>query len=180
MWDVNGAEIITLTDAAVNHAVFSADGKWLAANPSDRFPGKSLKVWNTETWKEAAGFTQEDGFPAHWFDFSDAKAAAKKIGITWSLPFAAGPETKTLWASSQAMAVSPDGKWVAQAVPASGTVEIWDAAAGGKLQSIPAARLAVGKIAFGRDGRRLVTVGQERGLLMEAPGHESRVELIPD
>ena len=167
VWDVaNGAEITTLTDAAVNHAVFSADGKWLAANPSGGFPGKSVKVWNTETWREEASFTQENGFPAYWFDFSGAKAAPKKTGNAWSLPFAAGPETKTLWASSQAMVVSPDGKWVAQAVPGSGMMEIWDAGTGQKLQSIPVARLGAGRIALSRDGRRLVTVGQESNPMM--------------
>lgn len=163
VWDVaNGAEITTLTDAAVNHAIFSADGKCLAANPSERFPGKSVKVWNTETWKEAASFTQENGFPAYWFDFSNEKSAPKKIGNAWSWPFAAGGEAKTLWASSQAMAVSPDGKWVVQAAGMpNGTVEIWDAAAGQKVESIPVARLVVGRIGFSHDGRRLVTVGQE-------------------
>lgn len=163
VWDVaSGTEITTLTDAAVNHAIFSADGKWLAANPSERFPGKSVKVWNTETWKEAASFTQENGFSAFWFDFSDAKSAPKKIGNVWSWPFAAGGETKTLWASSQAMAVRPDGKCVAQAaVMPMGNLEIWDAATGQKLQSIPATRLPVAKLSWSRDGRRLVSVGQE-------------------
>lgn len=168
VWDVaNGKEITTLTDAAVNHAIFSADGRWLTANPSERFPGKSVKIWNTETWKEAASFAQENGFPAYWFDFSDLKSAPRKIGNAWSWPFAAEGETKILWASSQAMAVSPDGKWLAQAAGMpSGTVEIWDAATVQKLQSIPAARLAVGRIAFSRDGRRLVTVGQESNPMM--------------
>lgn len=167
VWEVaSGTEIVTLTDAAVNHATFSTDGKWLAANPSEQFPGKTVKIWNTETWKEAASFAQENGFPAFWFDFSDAKTAPKRIGNAWSCPFAAGTETKILWAFSQAMAVSPDGKWLAQALPASGTVEIWDAGTGQKLESIPAARLAVGRTAFSRDGRWLVTVGQESNPMM--------------
>ena len=163
VWDVaNGAEIITLTDAAVNHAIFSADGKWLAANPSERFPGNAIKVWDTETWKEAASFTQEYGFPAFWFDFSDAKSAPKKIGNVRSWTFAAGGETKTLWASSQGVAISPDGKWLAQGtVMPVGNLEIWDAATGQKLQSIPASRLPIAKLSWSRDGRRLVTVGQE-------------------
>ena len=163
IWDVsNGTEITKLTDAAVNRAVFSADGKWLAANPSERFPGKTLRIWNTETWKEAATFTQENGFPAFWFDFSDARSAPRKIGNAWSWQFVSEGETKVLWASSQAMAVSPDGKWLAQpgGIPA-GHVEIWDAASGQRLQSIPAHRLAVTKLSWSRDGRWLVSVGQE-------------------
>lgn len=62
VWDMGkGEDIATLTDQAVNRAAFSADGKWLAANPSERFPGKTVKIWSTETWKEAASFTQENG-----------------------------------------------------------------------------------------------------------------------
>ena len=101
VWDVaNGTEIITLTDAAVNGATFSADGKWLAANPSERFPGKTVKIWNAETWKEAASFTQENGFPAFWFDFSDAKSALKEIGNAWSWQFVSEGDARILWASS--------------------------------------------------------------------------------
>jgi WD40 repeat protein len=168
VWDVSkGAEIITLTDAPVNRAVFSADGKWLAANPGGQFPGKTLKIWNTQTWKEAGGFTQENGFPAFWFAFSEAKSAPQKISNAWSWQFVSGGESHILWASSQAMAVSPDGKWLAQPTGgANGTVEIWDATSGQKLQSIPAHKLAVGKISFSRDGRWLITVGQDSNPMM--------------
>src|SRR5262249_46817201 len=59
IWDVaTGANLITLTAAPMSRAVFSADGKWLAANPGERFPGKTLKIWNTETWKEAGSFSE--------------------------------------------------------------------------------------------------------------------------
>jgi len=167
VWDVsNGKEIVTLTDSAVNRAAFSADGKWLAANPSERFPGKTVKIWNTASWKEETSFTPENGFPAFWFAFSDAKAAPRKIGNVWSWQFASGGETKILWASSAAMAISSDGKWLAQPAGASGTVEIWDARTEQKLQSIPAHRLAVGKLAFSHNGRWLVTVGQENNPMM--------------
>ena len=167
VWDVaNGTEIITLTDAAVNRATFSADDKWLAANPSERFPGKAVKVWDTETWKEAASFTQENGFSSFWFDFSEAKSAPKKMGNAWSWRFVSGG-TMTLWASSQTMAVSPDGKWLAQAAGMpTGNLEIWDAATGLRLLSIPAHRLAVSKLSWSRDGRWLVSVGQESNPMM--------------
>lgn len=167
IWDVaSGAEIVTLTDAPVNRAVFSADGKWLAANPGGQFPGKTLKIWNTQTWQEAGSSTQENGFPYVWFAFSEANAAPPKIGNAWSERFVVGEESQILWASSLAMAVSRDGKWLAQPVGGSGTVEIWDAATGQKLQSIPAHRMAVGRVSFSRDGRRLITVGQDSNPMM--------------
>src|SRR5215470_18090397 len=62
------------------------------------------------------------------------------------------------------MAVSPDGKWLAQ--PAverlpTGAVEISYTATGQKLQTIPAHGLAVTRLAFSRNGRWLLTVGQD-------------------
>jgi len=54
IWDPStGNEIVTLTDGPVNRAVFSADGKWLAANPDG---GKTVEIWNTQTWKVAGSF----------------------------------------------------------------------------------------------------------------------------
>ncbi len=168
VWETStGNEIRVLTDAPVNRALFSADGKWLAANPGERFPGKTLKIWNTQSWKEAGSFTQENGFPAFWFAFSDAKSAPQKIGNVWSWQFVGEGESHILWASSLAMAVSPDGKWLAQPTGgANGAVEIWDAASGQKLHSIPAHKLALMKLAFSRDGRWLLTVGQDSNPMM--------------
>ena len=168
VWDVsNGKEIVTLTDAPVNRAVFSADGKWLAANPGGQFPGKTLKIWNTQTWKEAGSFAQENGFPAFWFAFGEAKSAPQKIRNVWSWQFATEEKPLVVWASSLAMAVSPDGKWIPEPTGgANGTVEIWDATSGQKLQSLPAHKLAVVKLFFSRDGRWLITVGQDSNPMM--------------
>jgi WD40 repeat protein len=47
-----------------------------------------------------------------------------------------------------------------------GAVEIWDAASGQKLQNIPAHKLAIMKLIVSRDGRRLVTVGQDNNPMM--------------
>lgn len=165
VWNIaNGTEVVTLTDAPVNRAMFSADGKWLAANPGGQFPGYAVKVWNTETWQEVADIPKEKGFTAFWLAFSDAKSAPAKIGNVQSLQLASGEESHILWGSGLAMAISPDGKWLAQPaegrVP-SGAVDIWDAVTGQKLQTIPAHRLAVMKLSFSRDGRWLVTVGQD-------------------
>jgi WD40 repeat protein len=167
VWDVaKGTAVVTLTDAPVNRAVFSADGKWLAANPGGQFPGYAVKIWNTSAWKEVASIPKEKGFLAFWLAFSDAKSAPQKIGNVQSLQVVSGEESHILWGSGSAMAISPDGKWLAQPVGGTGTVEIWDAASGEKLQSIPAHRLAVTKISFSRDGRRLLTVGQDSNPMM--------------
>ena len=170
VWDVaRGAEVMTLIDAPVNRAVFSADGKWLAANPGGQFAGYAVKVWNTETWQEVADVPKERGFTAFWLAFSDAKSAPPKIGNVQCLHLVGGAESHILWGSGLAMAVSPDGKWLAQPadgrVP-SGAVDIWDTATGQKLQNIPAHRLALIKLAFSRDGRWLVTVGQDNNPMM--------------
>jgi WD40 repeat protein len=170
IWDVaTMREIRTLTDAPVSRAVFSADGKWLASNPGGQFPGYALKIWNTNTWQEEASVPQEKGFPAFWLAFSAAKSAPQKIGNVWSWQFVSDGVPHILWGSSLAMAVSPDGKWLAQPAVPTGAVEIWDATSGQKLQSIPAHKLAVTKLSFSRDGRWLITVG-----------HTTRVVLLPD
>ncbi|HEY6945533.1 MAG TPA: hypothetical protein VI431_10380, partial [Candidatus Acidoferrum sp.] len=168
VWDVaSGAEVVTLTDAPVNRAVFSPDGKWLAANPGGQFPGYAVKIWNTSTWQEVASLPKEKGFLSFWLAFSDAQSAPPKIGNVQSLQLVLGGESQILWGSGSTMAVSPDGKWLAQpAGMALGNVEIWDAASGQKLQSIPAYRLVMSKISFSRDGRWLVTVGQDSNPMM--------------
>jgi WD40 repeat protein len=168
IWDVvKGAEVVTLTDAPVSRAAFSADGKWLAANPGGQFPGYAVKIWNTSTWQEVASLPKEKGFPAFWLAFRDAKTAPQKIGNVQSWQLASGEESHILWGSWLTMAISPDGKWLAQpsGVP-NGIVDIWDAASGQKVQSLPAHRLAVIKLSFSRDGRWLVTVGQDSNPMM--------------
>ncbi len=167
IWDVSTMkEIRTLTDAPVSRAIFSADGKWLASNPGGQFPGYALKIWNANTWQEEASVPQEKGFPAFWLAFSEAKSAPQKIGNVRSWQFVSEGVSHTVWGSSLAMAVSPDGKWLAQPAVPTGAVEIWDATSGQKLQSIPAHKLAVTKLSFSRDGRWLITVGQDSNPMM--------------
>ncbi len=167
IWDVaTMSEIRTLTDAPVSRAIFSADGKWLASNPGGQFPGYALKIWNTNTWQEEASIPQEKGFPAFWLAFSEAKTAPQKIGNVMSRQFVFEGESQTVWGSSLPMAVSPNGKWLAQPAVPTGAVEIWDTASGQKVQIVPAHRLAVTKLSFSRDGRWLITIGQDSNPMM--------------
>src|SRR5713101_1684610 len=147
-------------------AVFSADGKWLAANPGGPYPGKTLKIWNTKTWKEAGSFSQENGFPVSWLAFSKVTSAPEKIGPVRSWKFVSEGELQVVWGSSSRMALSPDGKCLAQPVEPTGTVEIWDATSGQKQRSILAHKNYVTMLSFSQDGRWLLTVGQESNPVM--------------
>ncbi len=167
VWDISSLkEIVTLSDAPVNRAVFSADGKWLAANPGGPYPGKTLKIWNTKTWKEAGSFSQENGFPVSWLAFSKVTSAPEKIGPVRSWKFVSEGELQVVWGSSSRMALSPDGKCLAQPVEPTGTVEIWDATSGQKQRSILAHKNYVTMLSFSKDGRWLLTVGQESNPVM--------------
>lgn len=126
-------------------AAYSPDGKLLAAGS---YSFGTIKVWDLASMKERVTLYGQSPVQLH---------------------LVSGEESHILWGSGLAMAVSPDGKWLAQPadgrVP-SGAVDIWDAATGQKLQNIPAHRLALIKLSFSRDGRWLVTVGQDNNPMM--------------
>jgi WD40 repeat protein len=163
----NGKIVTTLTNDDADALVFSPDGRWLAANPGVfPSPGSSLVVWDTKTWAVAASITPQrdphQGAPVQWIAFGGAQPVQKKLSFAQALQFAADGKTQTVWYSVVPLAVSPDGKLLAQLGQQSfSNVELWDTNAGQKLQTFPAYKMATSSLAFSRDGRWLLTTGQE-------------------
>lgn len=163
----NGKIVTTLTTELADTLVFSADGRWLAADPGVfPSPGSSLVVWDTKTWAVAASAKPERnprlGAPVQWIAFGGGETAQSKLGYAQSLKFAADGKTQTVWYGVYQLAVSPDGKLLAEPGQQSlSNVEIWDANTGQKLQTFAAHKMVTNSLAFSQDGRWLLTTGQE-------------------
>jgi WD40 repeat protein len=145
----NGKIVTTLTTEDADALVFSPDGRWLAADPGVfPSPGSSLLVWDTRTWAVAASVKPERnphiGAPVQWIAFGGGETAQSKLGYAQSLKFAADGKTQTVWYSAYQVAASPDGKNTGQ-----------------KLQTFVAHKMVTNSLAFSRDGRWLLTTGQE-------------------
>lgn len=163
----NGKIETTLTNDEADALVFSPDGRWLAANPGVfPAPGSSLMVWDTKTWTVVASVKPERnphlGAPVQWIAFGGGETAQSKLGYAQSLKFTADGKTQTVWYGVFQLAVSPDGKLLAEPGQQSlNNVEIWDTHTGQKLQTFMAYKMVTNSLAFSRDGRWLLTTGQE-------------------
>jgi WD40 repeat protein len=124
--------------AAVTCLAVSSDSKRVASGGFDR----AVKVWDADRDVEAAFLSS----PA-WFDAVEGKQA---------LP----PVTEAVY--------SPDGKWLVAASriasPASGSLKVWDVAAGRLARTVEAHAGPVAAIRFSPDGKRLVSAGHDRAV----------------
>jgi WD40 repeat protein len=96
-----------------------------------------------------------------WIAFGSGETAQDKLGNAQSLKFAADGKTQTVWYGVGPLAVSPDGKFLAERGQPFNNVELWDANLGQKLQTFAAHKMETSSLAFSRDGRWLLTTGQE-------------------
>lgn len=75
----------------------------------------------------------------------------------------------------QAVAVSPDGRWIATSAPDGEDIRLWDASTGQQVHSLPAKKLESGGLAFSPDGRWLVALaGDHYGLHRVGTWEESK------
>lgn len=77
------------------------------------------------------------------------------------MQFTAHGQTHTVWYSDSPLAISPDGKLLAQVGIPLNEMEIWDIASGQKVQGFMTHEEQLQFIAFSRDGRSLLTFGWE-------------------
>jgi WD40 repeat protein len=123
-------------------------------------------VRDTKTWAVAASVKPERdphlGAPVQWIAFGGSEMAQNKLGYAQSLKFSAEGKTQTVWYGVNPLAVSPDGKLLAQLGQQSFSyVELWDINSGQKMLSFAAHKMATNSLAFSRDGQWLLTAGQE-------------------
>ncbi len=163
----NGKIVTTLTTEAADTLVFSPDGRWLAGDPGVfPSPSSSLVVWDTKTWAVAATVKPErnphQGAPVQWIAFGGGETEQRKLGYAQSLKFTGDGKTQTVWYSVYPLAVSLDGKLLVEpGQQLLSNVEVWDAITGQKLQTFAAHKMVTNSLVFSRDGRWLLTTGQE-------------------
>jgi WD40 repeat protein len=174
LWDVEtGREIKHLTPFQFPHCLeISPDGRWLLAlvkrENDDTYTQSELTLRDATTWEPVYTRKEPAVYGRHAVFSSDSKSIllGTKDHVTL-VEAPSGRELKTygpLPYEPLAVALSPDGRWVAAAPsvnnPAGGTVHIWDSASGVETRVIPqTAGEIITTLSFSPDGRRLATAG---------------------
>jgi WD40 repeat protein len=180
-----GKIITTLTIEDADMLLLSPDARWLAANPGPPLggTGKSLEVWDTRTWTLVANVTPQpeprQTLPVRWIAFGDNPSTLSKLGDAQSVQFTVDGQTHTVWFSLNPLAASPDGKLLAElgyGYPLN-NLDVWDTTSGQKIQSFLAHKSGVQYLAFSRDGRWLLTIGQDAVAYYHSPINEFGVKL---
>jgi WD40 repeat protein len=147
LWDVASSRKLLVIRApdrrSIRGAVFSPDGRSLALDLGDDL----LSVWEVATGKERRHHGKK---PRRDRAPSDA---GQDEGLGGG---GLGGPTLLFVRPAPAIAVSPDGRLLAQAGPG-GVVRLWDAATGGQVALFQGHRGQVGALAFAPDGKTLVS-----------------------
>jgi WD40 repeat protein len=143
-----------------------------------------LKVWDTKTWTVVADFHfAQRGIPVVSIAFILNDSPLTALGpLSRSFEFTAGGEKHTVWSSPSPVSVSPDQKILAVRSGMGGDVDLWDLASGQKLRTLPAHKLSIIALSFSRDGRWLLTGGQETPVRLprnggQTPPIETRIRI---
>lgn len=157
LWDVTSGKLIRTIPSGTQSLAYSPDGRWLATNPKG-----SLQLWDTRSWTPA-NLSPPVGEHVWWMGFGAAQPPRADIaaaGIKW-WQVGAGPEARSLWGTTYAGVLSPDGKILVTGATQGGNVSVWDTSTGRLLQTFSAHDVGVGIVAFSPDGKWLLTAGQD-------------------
>lgn len=180
IWDVQTRKLAkTLWSGSVNQIAFSPDGRWLAANAGTRFPGETLKVWDTRTWEIAGDFSfPQKGTPVFSIAFVPVDAGLSALGpLSRMFNFAEANEQHAVWSSPSPVAATADGRLLAAKSGIGGDVDVWDLHSGKKLTAIAAHKIGVSTLAFSADGKWLLSSGQETPVTFIRQGQMGPVEM---
>lgn len=136
-----------------------------------------VRVWETESGEPLAH--RGDVYYPHWYVTASSEdglryAAARKGSAEAEVldvdtgAVLAGVETAG--DGLECLAMSPDGQWLAGGTR-EGTIELWSTVSGQRLVTLSGHTAPVCELAFSRDGRRLVSAGDNEALRLWAlPG----------
>lgn len=168
VWDVTSGKLIRTVQGGAQSLIMSPDGRWLAANPKG-----GLEIWDTKTWMRVTPAPPSSQY-VWWMGFTPPQSSAPDLsaaGLKW-WQVGSGQEARSVWGTTFAAALSPDGKILATAAlrqPGASNydrpnVGIWDASSGGLMQTFAAHEVGVSGLIFSPDGKWLATAGQESRL----------------
>jgi WD40 repeat protein len=162
-WTRGAVEYETVKyEAAVTHAVFSADDKWLAVATADG----TVHVHERASLREVHALDTKQRTVTAVAFAPDGKRLAvvghEAVGRVFDAE--KGTEVAALKGHGGivfAVAFSPDGKWAATGGDDT-TARVWDAATGKEQAVLRGHRDSVNGVAFGADGVTLLTASADR------------------
>ena len=168
VWDVASGKLIRTVQGGAQSLTVSPDGRWLAANPKG-----SLEIWDTTAWMRVTPPPASAQY-VWWMGFAPPQSSAPDLsaaGLKW-WQIGAGQDARSVWGTTFAAALSPDGKILATAAlrqPSASNYDrpnigIWEASTGGLMQTFAAHEVGVSGLEFSPDGKWLATAGQESRL----------------
>ncbi|OJT17535.1 hypothetical protein BO221_43970 [Archangium sp. Cb G35] len=135
-----------------------------------------VHVWDTESGERLAHRTNVlyviwflTAFSADGLCYAVAKKDSSNAEVLDTDTGALRARVETSRGGLVCLALSPDGQWLAGGTK-EGTIELWSAAGGERLVTLPGHGVPVNALAFSQDNRRLVSAGDNEALrLWEIP-----------